>query len=139
VLHELAHNPYLWLTLTAALVATAANAINAPNWYALVTDVNLPEQRGTAFSLVALANSTGRALGSAAAGGALALLGGGAVSSGSPIATAGAYAWGLTLFTLCFIPAGICFFRAATSVPHDILLTRTRLAQRAAARQERAQ
>ena len=138
VLHELAHNPYLWLSLAAALLATAANAINAPNWYALVTDVNLPEQRGTAFSLVALANSTGRALGSAAAGGALALLGGGAVGSGSSIASAGAYAWGLTLFTLCFIPAGVCFFRAATSAPHDISAARATLAQRAT-RQERAQ
>lgn len=139
VLHELAHNPFLWLTLAAALFATAANAVNAPNWYALLTDVNLPEQRGTAFSLVALANSTGRALGSAAAGGALALLGGNIASLGNPIASASAYAWGLTLFTLCFIPAGICFFRAASSAPHDILLTRTRLAQRAAERQERVQ
>lgn len=135
VLHELAHNPYLWLTLLAALIATAANAVNAPNWYALVTDVNMPEQRGTAFSLVALANSTGRALGSAAAGGVLALLGAGVVSAHSPIATAQAYAWGLTLFTLCFVPAGLCFFRAASSAPRDILLTRATLARRAASQE----
>lgn len=138
VLHELMHNPYLWLTLLAALVATAANAVNAPNWYALVTDVNMPEQRGTAFSLVALANSIGRALGSAAAGVVLVLLSGGAASANGPIATAQAYAWGLTIFTLCFVPAGLCFFRAASSAPHDILMTRATLAQRAeAAGQER--
>lgn len=140
VLHELAQNPYLWLTLAAALVATAANAVNAPNWYALVSDVNLPEQRGTAFSLVALANSAGRAIGSAAAGAALAVLGGATVSAGSPIAASSSYVWSLTLFTLCFVPAGLCFFRAAASAPHDIRTIRAILAQRAAdQRQECAQ
>lgn len=130
---ELIHNPYLWATLVAALVATAANAVNAPNWYALVTDVNLPEHRGTVFSVVSLANSVGRALGGAATGVALTMIG----SSGTgTLVSAGAYALALTVFTLCFIPAGACFLMAARTTPEDITAVRHTLLQRIAHQRE---
>ena len=63
VTFELGRSPALWLVLIVSFLALATNSANAPNWFAMVSDVNLPEHRGTVFSLVNLANNIGRAAG----------------------------------------------------------------------------
>lgn len=106
-------------------MATATNSATAPNWLALVSEANLPEHRGTAFSLVALSNGIGRACGGLGTGAALSMLGG-----AGPLAGPGAYSAGLTFFVLACVPAGAFFFRAARSAPQDIVHVRATLEQR---------
>ncbi|MHC1681511.1 MAG: MFS transporter [Clostridiaceae bacterium] len=51
-----------------AILSSAVQSANTPNWLALITEINLPEHRGTAFSIANLANGIGRALGNAGVG-----------------------------------------------------------------------
>jgi MFS family permease len=120
---QLAQNPWWWLTLLAATGAVAAQATNAPNWYAMVSDANLPEHRGTAFSFVTLANNMGRAAGLFLVGVTFDWL----QRSATPPTN---YALGLTLFQLFFIPAGLCFWLAARTTKQDIAAVQTTLRRR---------
>jgi MFS family permease len=129
VTSALAHSPALWLVLVVSFLALAANSANAPNWFAMVSDVNLPEHRGTVFSLVNLANNIGRA-----AGNWLVALSFAWLAGALPEPTN--YALGLTIFQLFFIPAGVFFLLATRSVPRDIVRVRETLAARAAAAAE---
>lgn len=125
LLAQLRSSAWWWIAVLAATLAVAAQATNAPNWFALVSDVNLPEHRGTAFSLVTLANNLARALGTLLAGVTFDLLRRGLPE---PIN----YALGLSLFQLFFVPAGLCFWLAARHAPHDIAAVRATLHLRAA-------
>lgn len=121
---QLGRNGWWWLAIIAATCAVAAQATNAPNWYALVSEVNLPEHRGTAFSFVTLANNVGRALGTILVGVAFDWL-------QRTLAAPANYALGLTLFQLFFLPAGLCFWLAARTTPVDAAAVSTTLRQRA--------
>lgn len=123
--NELARNGWWWLAILGATLATIAQATNAPNWFAMVADVNLPEQRGTAFSFVTLANNLGRALGTLLVGGAFDWL-------QQAVSTPLNYALGLSLFQVFFLPAGLCFWLAARSAPADAALVRATIQRRAA-------
>jgi MFS family permease len=104
-------------------VAVIAQAANAPNWFALVSEVNLPEHRGTAFSLVNLANNLGRALGAFLVGATFDWL-------QQVLAAPANYTLGLSLFQVFFVPAGLCFWFAARTSLQDAARVQTRLAQR---------
>lgn len=112
VRQQLGQNGWWWLAILGAALAVIAQSTNAPNWYAMVSEVNLPEHRGTAFSFVTLANNTGRALGAFLVGATFDLL-------QRTLATPTNYAVGLSIFQLFFIPAGLCFWLAARTAPRD--------------------
>ncbi|MBE3569869.1 MAG: MFS transporter, partial [Bacillales bacterium] len=61
-------NPWMTLLFVLSFLASAAQSANTPNWLALITDVNLPEHRGTAFSVANLFNSLGRTVGNVGVG-----------------------------------------------------------------------
>ena len=61
-------NPWMLLLFVLSFLASAAQSANTPNWLALITDVNLPEHRGTAFSVANLFNSLGRTIGNVGVG-----------------------------------------------------------------------
>ena len=68
LLKEIVVNPWIFTTFILSFLASALQSANTPNWLALITDVNLPEQRGTAFSIANLANGLGRTIGNAGVG-----------------------------------------------------------------------
>ncbi len=61
-------NPWMLLLFVLSFLASASQSANTPNWLALITDVNLPEHRGTAFSVANLFNSVGRTIGNVGVG-----------------------------------------------------------------------
>ncbi len=123
---QLGHNGWWWVVIVGATLAVIAQGTNAPNWYALVSEVNLPEHRGTAFSFITLANNIGRACGVFLVGVTFDWL-------QQTIATPTNYALGLTLFQLFFLPAGLCFWFAARTTPQDAREVQETLHRRAAA------
>lgn len=126
VVQQLSRNPWWAMAVLAATLATIAQATNAPNWYALVCEVNLPEHRGTAFSFITFANNVGRALGTILVATTF-----DGLARALPAPTN--YALGLTLFQLFFIPAGLCFWFAARTTPRDAADVQATLRERAAA------
>jgi len=122
---QLSSNPWWWLAILGASGGVAAQATNAPNWFAMVSEVNLPEHRGTAFSFVTLASNVGRALGAFLVGVAFDWL-------LRTFPEPSNYAIGLSLFQLFFIPAGLCFWLASRSAPHDAAAVERTLRERAA-------
>lgn len=126
VQQQISQNPWWALAVLAATLATIAQATNAPNWYALVCEVNLPEHRGTAFSFITFANNVGRALGTILVAATFDWL-----ARSLPAPTN--YALGLTLFQLFFIPAGLCFWFAARTTLRDAAAVQATLRERAAA------
>jgi len=127
---QLARNGWWWVVIAGATLAVIAQSTNAPNWYALVSEVNLPEHRGTAFSFITLANNIGRACGVFLVGVTFDWL-------QQTIAAPTNYALGLTLFQLFFLPAGLCFWFAARTTPQDARDVQETLQQRAAAELDR--
>ena len=63
VLGSVVSSPEMALGFLTAMVALALTSANSPNWFALITEVNPPEHRGTVYSLGNLANGIGRAVG----------------------------------------------------------------------------
>ncbi|MCI1944208.1 MFS transporter [Clostridium luticellarii] len=68
LLKEVIVNPWIFMLFIFSFFASALQSANTPNWLALITDVNLPEHRGTAFSIANLANGLGRTIGNAGVG-----------------------------------------------------------------------
>jgi MFS transporter, Spinster family, sphingosine-1-phosphate transporter len=121
---QLRTHGWWWLAIVGATVAVLAQATTAPNWFALLSEVNLPEHRGTAYSFVTLANNIGRALGTVLVGLSFDWL-------QQMLPTPTQYALGLTLFQLFFIPAGLCFWIAARAAPSEIVSIQMTLRRRA--------
>lgn len=113
LLREIVLNPWIAAMFILSFFASAAQSANTPNWLALITDVNLPEHRGTSFSTANLANSLGRTLGNVGVGTLLA-----AVSrySGEP----NNYIITLSIFQLFLIPSAFCYVKMAKSNEKDI-------------------
>lgn len=63
IFKEISINPLFLLMFILAILATAAQSVNTPNWLTLITEVNLPEHRGTLFSIANLVNGVGRSIG----------------------------------------------------------------------------
>ncbi|WP_432827964.1 MFS transporter [Dactylosporangium sp. CA-092794] len=119
-------SPSLLGAFLLALVALALTSANAPNWFALIADVNPPEHRGTVYSLVNLVNGVGRAAGNGLVGAVFAAL----ARSFPPPAN---LAIGLAAFQVFFIPTGFMFWRASKTAPADIAEVHALLQARAAA------
>ncbi len=113
VLTALTTNVWVAGAFLLSLTALAFTGADSPNWFALISDVNLPEHRGTVFGLGNLANGIGRSSGNALTG-ALA----GTIETAFPPPLN--WAVGLTAFQAFFLPTGYCYWRAAHTSPGDI-------------------
>ena len=125
VVVELLSNPWAAGAFLLALAAGALTGADAPNHLALISDVNLPEHRGTVFALSNLASSIGRATGTGLTG-ALA----GAIERAIPPPLN--YAVGLAAFQFFFLPTGYCYWRAVETTPGDEATAAATLRERAA-------
>jgi MFS family permease len=113
VLSAVVTNPWAALSFLSALAAIALTSADSPNWFALISDVNLPEHRGTVFGLGNFVNGIGRSPGvalSAATASALER------SLPPPVN----WAVSLTIFQAFFLPTGWCYWKASHSAPGDI-------------------
>lgn len=117
-------NVWVFLALVSALLAMAFTSADSPNWFALISDVNLPEHRGTVFGLGNLTNGGGRAVGEAAAG-ALA----GALERSFPPPVN--WAISVSVFQVAFLPTGWMYWRASKTSPGDIRDVESTLRRRA--------
>lgn len=124
ILGSLFTNPWVAAAFVSSLAALALTSADSPNWFALISDVNLPEHRGTIFGLGNLANGVGRSAGTALTG---------AVASALERAMPPPVNWavGLSLFQLFFVPTGWCYWKASQTSPGDITEVRSILAERA--------
>ncbi len=113
VLHNLVTNPWVAGAFLSSLFAVALTGADSPNWFALISDVNLPEHRGTIFGLANFANGIGRATGNGLTG---------AVAGAFERALPPPLNWavGLTVFQIFFLPTGYCYYRASKTSPGDI-------------------
>lgn len=126
VLASVVTEPVMALSFLAALVALALTSANSPNWYALIAEVNPPEQRGTVFSLGNLVNGFGRSAGTSLTGQVF-----GALERAMPAPWN--FAVGLAAFQVFFIPTGVMYWLASRTSPADIAEVQRTLAERAAA------
>jgi len=124
VLRSIVTEPLGALSFLTALVALALTSANAPNWFALIAEVNPPEHRGTVFSLGNLANGIGRGAGNYLAGRTFDAL---ARSFPPPMN----FVVGLAAFQVFFIPTGIMYWLASRTSPKDIDDLQHTLAERA--------
>jgi MFS family permease len=115
--------PLMAVSFVMALLAVTFTSANAPNWYALITEVNPPEHRGTVFSLGNLVNGAGRAAGVGLTGPIFAVL---QRSLAAPLN----FAVGLAAFQVFFIPTGIMYWLASRTSPADIADVHGMLARR---------
>lgn len=113
VFNNLVTNPWAAGAFLAALAAVALTGADSPNWFALISDVNLPEHRGTIFGLANFSNGVGRAAGNGLTGAVA-----GAIETAIPPPLN--WAVGLSLFQVFFLPTGYCYYRAAQTSPGDI-------------------
>ena len=116
-------NPYAATAFGLSVIALAFTSADSANWYALISDVNLPEHRGTAFGLGNLSNGISRTLGNG-----LTVVAAGLLTA--RFAAPWNYAIGLTAFQVFFIPTGLCYWMASKTCPGDIERVRKLLARR---------
>ena len=123
VLREIATNPWVASALVASFLALVLTAADSPNWFALISDVNLPEHRGTVYGAGNFANGIGRSIGNWAAG-----AGGEALAASFPPPLNWAVV--LTIGQAGFLPAGWCYWKLSNSAPDDIAAVSSELAKR---------
>lgn len=126
VLREMVTNPWVATALVTSFLALVLTAADSPNWFALISDVNLPEHRGTVYGAGNFANGIGRSIGNWAAG-----AGGEALAASFPPPINWAVV--LTIGQLGFLPAGWCYWRLSKSAPDDIARVSVALDERASA------
>ena len=126
VLLSVVTNPWVAGAFVLGLVAVALTAVDAPNWFALINDVNLPEHRGTTFGLGNMTFSVGRSLGTGVIGVTFTYL---ATLYAQPLN----FVVGLALFQIFFLPTAFFYYRATKTTPGDIARVKSTLASRAAA------
>jgi hypothetical protein len=132
VLKGVVTEPTLAVAFLSALVALALTSANSPNWFALIVDVNPPEQRGTVYSLGNLANGVGRGAGNSLVA---AVFHGLAGRFPPPLNLA----IGLAAFQVFFVPTGVMYWLASRTAPNDIETVRQLLRSRAAEAADGAQ
>jgi MFS transporter, Spinster family, sphingosine-1-phosphate transporter len=106
-------NPWMTLLFVLSLFASAAQSANTPNWLALITDVNFPEHRGTAFSVANLFNSFGRTVGNVGVGILLGLI---SIHYHEP----NSYIITLSILQFFLIPSALCYLLMAKKNMLDI-------------------
>ena len=126
VLGSLFTNIWVAGTFILALGAMAMTSVDSPNYLALINDVNLPEHRGTVFSLGNLVSGLGRSLGNGITGVAFAAL-------ATPFPPPLNFVIGLAVFQAFFLPTAYCYYRASKTTPRDIADAGKTLRERASA------
>lgn len=116
-------NPWVALLFVLSFLASAFQSANTPNWLALITDVNLPEHRGTAFSVANLFNSIGRTIGNVGVGIILGIIGTRFNEPDNYIIT-------LSVLQLFLIPSAICYWKMAKNNVKDIKQVKNTLTTR---------
>jgi MFS transporter, Spinster family, sphingosine-1-phosphate transporter len=106
-------NPWMALLFVLSLFASASQSANTPNWLALITDVNFPEHRGTAFSVANLFNSFGRTVGNVGVGILFGMISIHYNKTTSYIIT-------LSILQLFLLPSAICYLLMAKKNMLDI-------------------
>jgi MFS family permease len=124
ILKQIVMNPWITGMFVLSFLVSAAQSANTPNWLALITDVNLPEHRGTAFSIANMASSLGRTFGNVGIGYLLILI---SKYSGEP----NNYIITLSIFQMCLIPASLFYIKMAKSNVQDISKVKLILRKRA--------
>ena len=124
VLTAIVTNPWVGAAFLTALIALALTSADSPNWFALISDVNLPEHRGTVFGVGNFVNGVGRATGTA-----LTAVTSDAIQRSLPPPYN--LALGLSVFQLFFLPTGWCYWKASKTCPRDIKDVRSTLTERA--------
>lgn len=124
LLKQIVINPWITGMFVLSFFASAAQSANTPNWLALITDVNLPEHRGTAFSVANLANSLGRTLGNVGIGVLLTIV---STYRGEPQS----YTITLIIFQMFLIPSAYYYIKMAKSNDKDISEVKSTLRKRA--------
>lgn len=117
-------NGWVLLMFIVAFLGVSLYAADGPNWAALITEVNLPEQRGTVLGLNRLARALGNAISIATAGFLFAYL-----SDRYPAPLN--FAIGLALFQLLVIPAALCYLGVRRTIAQDTAAVKTTLTNRA--------
>jgi hypothetical protein len=125
VLSDVFTEPTVGFCLATAVFALALTSANSPNWFAMISDVNPPEHRGTVYSLGNLVNGFGRAGGNLLVGVAFRGL---ATAFPPPLN----YAVGLAGFQFFFVPTGIMYWLASRTVAKDMADTHAALLASAA-------
>ena len=124
VFASLVTNPWAAGAFLLALGAAAFTGADSPNKFALISDVNLPEHRGTVFGIADLASGVGRSSGIGLTG----LLAGSIERALPPPLN---FAVGLSLFQVFFLPTGYFYWRAVDTSPGDIAAVGKALEERA--------
>jgi MFS family permease len=124
VLISIISNGWVALAFMAALLGVALYSAEPPNWAALLTDVNLPEHRGTVVGMSRLSRAVANAISVGTTGAIITSL---TAEFGTPTN----YAIGLSLFQLIVIPAGLCYIAIARAAPREITAVKQTLSQRA--------
>jgi MFS family permease len=124
VLSSIYTNPWVALAFVSAIIALALTSADSPNWFALISDVNVPEHRGTVFGVGNFVNGVGRAAGAGLTTVAAQVL-------NRTIPAPYNLALGLSLFQVFFLPTGWCYWKASKTCPTDIEAVRTTLRERA--------
>lgn len=124
VLTSMVTNPWVAAAFLSALMAMALTSADSPNWFALISDVNMPEHRGTVFGVGNFVNGVGRS-----AGAMLTTVTADVIQRTLPPPYN--LALGLSLFQLAFLPTGWCYWKASKTCPTDIESTRATLSERA--------
>jgi len=125
LIEQIIVNPWIFFIFVLSFFASSAQSANTPNWLALITDVNLPEHRGTAFSIANLSNSLGRTIGNVGVGSILGIVSGFAKEPNSYIIT-------LSLLQFFLVPAALCYLLMAKRNVADIWEVKSVLKKRAA-------
>ncbi|MCI1858983.1 MAG: MFS transporter [Sporolactobacillus sp.] len=116
-------NPWMLTLFFISLFASAAQSANTPNWLALITDVNLPEHRGSVFSIANLANSLGRTVGNLGIGVVLAI-------ASLYLRSPADYVLTMSLLQLPLIPSALCYYIMAKYNVRDIRSVKRTLSRR---------
>jgi len=124
LLKQIFINPWIFAIFILSFLASAAQSANTPNWLALITDVNIPEHRGAAFSIANLANGLGRTIGNAGVG---ILLSSVSANIGEPEN----YIITLAIFQLFLIPSSLLYIKMAKNNEEDINEVKAILSERA--------
>ena len=117
-------NPWIAAIFVLSFLASAAQSANTPNWLAIITDVNLPEYRGAAFSIANLANGFGRTIGNTGVGAMLAII---SAHIGEPTN----YIITLIIFQLFLIPSSLLYIKMSKANERDITEVKSILKKRA--------
>jgi MFS family permease len=122
-------NEWVILAFLVAFTAVTFQSADPPNWAAMITDVNLPEHRGTVIGISRMFRAVGNAISVSLAGWLFASLNGRLPEPDN-------YAIGLSIFQLLVIPALICYIFLQKHIMTDKQAVTTTLTLRAQNAQE---